>query len=74
MFSPVTHRRRRADKASASRGWGAPSRPTLEIDRAVIVRDRQLGRSLGQLAKAYSVSRATVYRVLQEQPQRPLAA
>jgi DNA invertase Pin-like site-specific DNA recombinase len=49
-------------------------RPSLEIDRAAIVRDRQLGRSLGQLAKAYAVSRATVYRVLQEQPQRPPAA
>lgn len=49
-------------------------RPSLEIDRAAILRDRQLGSSLGQLAKAYSVSRATVYRVLQEQAEHPPAA
>ncbi|HEV2279224.1 MAG TPA: recombinase family protein [Acidobacteriaceae bacterium] len=49
-------------------------RPSLEIDRAAIIRDRQLGRSLGQLAKAYSVSRATIYRVLQERPDRATAA
>ena len=49
-------------------------RPSLEIDRAAIIRDRQLGRSLGQLAKTYAVSRATVYRVLQEQAEHPPAA
>ena len=49
-------------------------RPSLEIDRAAIIRDRQLGRSLGQLAKTYAVSRATIYRVLQEQPDRAPAA
>ena len=49
-------------------------RPSLEIDRAAIIRDRQLGRSLGQLAKTYAVSRATIHRVLQEQPDRAPAA
>ena len=42
-------------------------RPPLEFDRAAILRDRQRGHSLGQLAKTYAVSRATVYRVLHEQ-------
>ena len=45
-------------------------RPSLKIDRAAILRDRQLGRSLGQLAKTYAVSRVTIYRVLQERPDR----
>ncbi|HLJ76714.1 MAG TPA: recombinase family protein [Acidobacteriaceae bacterium] len=49
-------------------------RPSLALDRAAIIRDRQRGQSLGQLARAYSVSRATVHRVLHEQPQRPSAA
>ncbi|HLJ79791.1 MAG TPA: recombinase family protein [Acidobacteriaceae bacterium] len=49
-------------------------RPSLELDRAAIIRDRQLGHSLGQLAKSYSVSRATVCRVLQQKPERPSAA
>jgi DNA invertase Pin-like site-specific DNA recombinase len=49
-------------------------RPSIALDRAAIIRDRQRGQSLGQLARAYSVSRATVHRVLHEQPQRPSAA
>ena len=49
-------------------------RPSLALDRAAIIRDRQLGQSLGQLAKTYAVSRATVYRVLQQKPERPSAA
>ena len=43
-------------------------RPPLAFDRAAILRDRQRGHSLGQLAKTYAVSRATVYRVLHDQP------
>jgi DNA invertase Pin-like site-specific DNA recombinase len=42
-------------------------RPPLDFDRAAILRDRERGHSLGQLAKTYAVSRATVYRVLHEQ-------
>ena len=41
-------------------------RKSLELDRAAIRRDRQQGQSLGQLAKSYRVSRATIHRVLRE--------
>jgi DNA invertase Pin-like site-specific DNA recombinase len=41
-------------------------RPALALDRAAILTDRQSGQSLGQLAQAYSVSRATIHRVLHE--------
>jgi DNA invertase Pin-like site-specific DNA recombinase len=41
-------------------------RKPLELDRTAILRDRQRGQSLGQLAKSYSVSRATINRVLRE--------
>src|SRR6195952_3771630 len=41
-------------------------RKPLVLDRAAILRDRQRGHSLGQLAKAHLVSRATVHRVLKE--------
>jgi len=41
-------------------------RRPLDLDRAAILRDRQHGHSLGQLAKSYSVSRATIHRVLRE--------
>ena len=41
-------------------------RPSLELDRTAIVRDRQHGHSLGQLARTYRVSRTTIHRVLQE--------
>ena len=41
-------------------------RHPLELDREAILRDRQRGQSLGQLAKTYRVSRATVHRVLHE--------
>ena len=43
-------------------------RQPLELDRAAILRDRQHGRSLSQLAKTYRVSRTTIHRVLQEHP------
>lgn len=46
-------------------------RPSLSFDRAAILRDRQRGQSLGQLAKNYALSRSTIYRVLQEQPPAP---
>ncbi len=41
-------------------------RQPLDLDRAAILRDRQHGQSLGQLAKNYRVSRTTVHRVLRE--------
>jgi DNA invertase Pin-like site-specific DNA recombinase len=42
-------------------------RRPLELDRAAIVRDRQRGQSLGQIAKSHRISRATVHRVIHEQ-------
>jgi DNA invertase Pin-like site-specific DNA recombinase len=42
-------------------------RPTLELDRDAIRRDRRRGQSLGQIARAHRISRTTVHRVLQEQ-------
>src|ERR1039458_5309486 len=42
-------------------------RKALVLDRAAILRDRQQGLSLGQLAKSYLVSRTTIHRVLGEQ-------
>jgi DNA invertase Pin-like site-specific DNA recombinase len=41
-------------------------RKPLVLDRDAILRDRQRGQSLGQLAKSYLVSRATIHRVLKE--------
>ena len=41
-------------------------RKALVLDRSAILRDRQRGDSLGQLAKSYLVSRTTIHRVLGE--------
>ena len=41
-------------------------RKALVLDRPAILRDRQQGHSLGQLAKNYLVSRTTIHRVLGE--------
>jgi len=41
-------------------------RAPLQIDRVALLRDRQRGLSLNQLAKAYKISKASVCRVLQE--------
>src|SRR6201996_7020503 len=41
-------------------------RKPLVLDRVAILRDRQRGQSLGQLAKTNLVSRATIHRVLKE--------
>jgi DNA invertase Pin-like site-specific DNA recombinase len=41
-------------------------RKPLVLDRDAILRDRQRGQSLGQLAKSYLVSRATIHRVLRD--------
>jgi DNA invertase Pin-like site-specific DNA recombinase len=41
-------------------------RKPLVLDRDAILRDRQRGHSLSQLAKSHLVSRATIHRVLKE--------
>ena len=41
-------------------------RKPLVLDRDAILRDRQRGHSLSQLAKSHLISRATVHRVLKE--------
>lgn len=41
-------------------------RKPLDLDRIGILRDRSQGQSLGQLAKSYRVSRATIHRVLHQ--------
>jgi DNA invertase Pin-like site-specific DNA recombinase len=41
-------------------------RRPLELDHTAILRDRQRGQSLGQLAKSHGVSRTTVHRVLRQ--------
>jgi DNA invertase Pin-like site-specific DNA recombinase len=41
-------------------------RPSLDLDREAICRDRQYGRSIGQIAREHCVSRTTVHRVLHE--------
>jgi DNA invertase Pin-like site-specific DNA recombinase len=41
-------------------------RKPLVLDRVAILRERQAGQSLSQLAKGHRVSRATIHRVLQE--------
>jgi DNA invertase Pin-like site-specific DNA recombinase len=41
-------------------------RRPLDLDRESILRDRQRGRSLGQIAREHGISRATVHRVIHE--------
>jgi DNA invertase Pin-like site-specific DNA recombinase len=41
-------------------------RTPLQVDRAALLRDRQRGLSLNQLARAYQISKASVCRVLNE--------
>ena len=43
-------------------------RRPVEVDREAVCRDRARGMSLGQLAKAYRISRTTVRRVLASVP------
>jgi DNA invertase Pin-like site-specific DNA recombinase len=42
-------------------------RPALVLDREAILRDRQHGQSLGQIAKAHRISRATVHKIVHQQ-------
>jgi len=46
-------------------------RPALALDREAILRDRQHGMSLGQIAKAHRISRATVHKVVHQQLPAP---
>jgi DNA invertase Pin-like site-specific DNA recombinase len=46
-------------------------RRPLELDRAAILSDRRHGKSLGQIAKAHGISRATVHRVIHEPASTP---
>jgi len=46
-------------------------RPALILDRTAILRDRQHGMSLGQIARAHHISRATVHKVLHQQQTPP---
>jgi DNA invertase Pin-like site-specific DNA recombinase len=41
-------------------------RKPLELDHTAILRDRERGQSLGQLAKSHGISRTTVHRVLRQ--------
>ena len=41
-------------------------RRPMELDHIAILRDRERGQSLGQLARSYRVSRTTIHRVLRE--------
>jgi DNA invertase Pin-like site-specific DNA recombinase len=41
-------------------------RRPLEIDRTAVLRDRALGKSLGEIAKLHQISKTTVSRVLQQ--------
>jgi DNA invertase Pin-like site-specific DNA recombinase len=47
-------------------------RKPLTLDHDAILRDRQRGQSLSQLAKGHLVSRATIHRVLQQHAQTNL--
>jgi DNA invertase Pin-like site-specific DNA recombinase len=47
-------------------------RAPLDVDRDALVRDRQSGMSLTQVAKRYRVSRATVVRLVREASQREM--
>jgi DNA invertase Pin-like site-specific DNA recombinase len=49
-------------------------RRPLDLDREAILRDRQHGHSLSQIAKAHGISRATVHRVIHEQPSQERVA
>ena len=42
-------------------------RMPLNVDRAAIVRDRERGRSLSEIAKAFNISRATASRILKQE-------
>ena len=45
-------------------------RRPIDIDRASVFRHREHGQSLGQIAKTFSISRATVSRIIKEEAER----
>jgi transposase len=45
-------------------------RRPLDIDRAAVLRHRGQGQSLGQIAKTFTISRATVSRIIKEKAER----
>jgi DNA invertase Pin-like site-specific DNA recombinase len=45
-------------------------RRPLDIDRAAVLRHRAQGQSLGQIAKTFTISRATVSRIIKEDAER----
>ena len=46
-------------------------RAPLDIDRRQVLRDRERGQSLSQIARAHNISKATVVRVLRAEGQQP---
>jgi DNA invertase Pin-like site-specific DNA recombinase len=62
----ITERVRAGMRRARLEGRQIRRRP-LDLDREAIVRDRQHGQSLGQIAKTHRISRATVHRVVHEQ-------
>jgi DNA invertase Pin-like site-specific DNA recombinase len=45
-------------------------RRPLDIDRASVIRHREHGQSLSQIAKTFAISRATVSRIIKEEAER----
>jgi DNA invertase Pin-like site-specific DNA recombinase len=45
-------------------------RRPLDLDRAAVLRHRAHGQSLGQIAKTFTISRATVSRIIKEEAER----
>jgi len=45
-------------------------RRPLDIDRSAVLRHRGQGQSLGQIAKTFTISRATVSRIIKEEAER----
>ena len=64
--SLIIERVRAGMRRAKLEGRHAGRRP-LEIDRAALLRDRERGLSLTQLADAHRISRATASRVLRQQ-------
>jgi len=63
--SLIVERVRAGMRRAKLEGWHIGRKP-LVLDRDAILRDRQQGQSLGQLAKSHRASRATIHRVLHE--------
>jgi DNA invertase Pin-like site-specific DNA recombinase len=64
--SLITERGRAGMRRARLEGRHIGRKP-LELDREAILRDRQCGHSLGQIARCHRISRATVHRLTREQ-------